>query len=80
MCKPLHQHDCRSCRFLGSFDGKDVYQCDHIDLCIRWGDSDEENKSLPISIVLHERFKGTDWNKALGLYEQSLLSYRLNRA
>lgn len=67
--RPIHQHDCRGCQLVGSFDGKDVYQCDHIDLCVRWGDSEEENKSLPISLVARNPDSyGDDWRKAIELY------------
>jgi hypothetical protein len=78
---PLHSHDCSGCRFLGSLDGKDFYQCDHIDLCVRWGDADEENKSLPISVVRgNTLFYGSDWDKALALYDQSVVARRQPRA
>ena len=72
--RPIHQHDCRGCRFIGCVDEKDFYQCDHIDLCIRWGDSDADNKSLPIGIVRsNPEFYGSDWATALGLYDASRL-------
>jgi hypothetical protein len=48
---PIHEHDCPGCRFLGSFDGKDVYQCDGIDLIIRKSSEEQDNRALPISLA-----------------------------
>jgi hypothetical protein len=67
---PIHQHDCDGCRFLGSFDNKDVWSCDDIDLIIRHGSREEDNKALPITVVMgltaHE--DAADWHRALSLY------------
>lgn len=72
---PIHIHDCDGCRFLGSFDGKDVWSCDDIDLIIRVGPSEEENCALPITLVetickgLRSSDAVADWKRALALYE-----------
>lgn len=75
MLIPIHKHDCFGCKLVGQFDGKDVYHCDHMDLCIRWGSRDSENKSLPISTVesLSMSHKvQNDWDRALKLYHRHL--------
>lgn len=69
--RPLFRHDCSGCEYLGTTaSGRDVYQCDHFDLCIRWGSSDEENSSLPIGVVARSRQDMPVWRAALALYEK----------
>lgn len=65
---PQYEHDCGGCQFLGNLDDMDVYQCDHIDLIIRFGSSPEENQSMPISIVRRYE-KDSVLTRALELYD-----------
>lgn len=67
---PRFEHDCSGCQYLGTTaSGYDVYQCDHIDLILRFGDAEEDNKALPISIVARNRQDSPMWVAALELYE-----------
>ena len=44
--KPVFQHDCDVCRFIGRLDGQDLYLCGGREYVRRFGNSDCENGSL----------------------------------
>ena len=45
--KPVFQHDCESCWFIGRLDGQDLYLCARDGSYLRrFGDRDHENGSL----------------------------------
>lgn len=70
---PQHTHDCSGCTFIGRNGEEDVYFCDHVDLIRRYGSAEEENHSLPISIVRRHADVRAGWTQALALYDAFLL-------
>lgn len=47
MVRPLYQHDCDECRFLGRLDGKDLYCCSRTgEFTARHGNEDHQYGSL----------------------------------
>lgn len=68
--KPLFQHDCACCTFLGSYKGNDLYHHESpLTLIARFGDDGEEYKSgnhlVAIDIDIAEAHKRAS---ALGLH------------
>ncbi len=51
--KPLHEHDCDSCTFLGTWDHYDLYHCSASDavptVIARWGPAENYVSGLPIA-------------------------------
>jgi hypothetical protein len=68
--RPRYEHDCRGCRFLGHVNDKDVYECDRIDLILRFGDNEQDNKAMVIPYVRnHLAARNEEWKAALALFD-----------
>lgn len=63
--KPLYQHDCNDCIYLGADEIRDYYFCkersisDSGTLIIRLGNNPSDYFSMPMNVVISELSKGT---------------------